>query len=54
MQDKQSKTNTHFLISLIKSAFRIVGCAALCVNSYLLGGILFLIAEILGILEEIL
>jgi hypothetical protein len=45
----------HFRISMIKSLLRIAGCGALIFGSGLIWfAVLFLIAELLGILEEIL
>ena len=44
----------HFIISIVKSAIRIVGCLALIfTGSLFAAGVTFLIAEVLGILEEI-
>ena len=53
MQTKESKTNWHFRISIIKSILRI-GCG-IAIWEYSLGtaAILLIGAEILGILEEI-
>jgi hypothetical protein len=53
MQPKESKTNWHFKISLIKSAIRI--WAGLCITNggLIAGGIFLILAEILGIVEEI-
>ena len=43
----------HFYISLIKSFIRIVGCGFLMGGNFLMAGSLFIFAELLGILEEI-
>lgn len=43
----------HFIISLIKSILRIIGCILAVIYSIKLGFLLFGIAEILGIAEEI-
>jgi hypothetical protein len=43
----------HFRVSLIKSAIRIVAGVALCTNSIVAAGLLLIVAEILGIVEEI-
>lgn len=55
MQERESKTNWHFQISLMKSAIRIFAGVALLYGSswYLIaaGGML-IAAEILGIVEE--
>ena len=53
--------NKHFKVSLIKSLIRILGCAAACIliafnqvlSCILTIGISLSIAELLGILEEI-
>ena len=52
MQQKESKTNWHFRLCLIKSFIRII--AALCLTQSQFGwsGILFLVAELIGIAEE--
>jgi hypothetical protein len=52
MQKKESKTNKHFTISMIKSGFRI-GAGMTLVSGNLIGaGVLLIIAEVLGIVEE--
>jgi hypothetical protein len=53
MQEKESKTNTHFWISLVKSFFRICAGVALADGYLLYAGGLLIIAEGLGIAEEI-
>ncbi len=53
MQPKESKSNSHFNISLIKSALRIVGCYFLFFTNFQIAAILFFVAELLGIAEEI-
>jgi hypothetical protein len=53
MQEKESKTNIHFRISVIKSTFRIIACIFLMNGKLLETGALLLLAEILGIAEEI-
>ena len=56
MQPKESKSNHHFIISMIKSGVRIVGYIGLILafDNILLtgGGLLLIAAEVLGILEE--
>jgi hypothetical protein len=53
MQVKESKTNWHFRISVAKSILRIIAGIAL-VNSLLItAGSFFIVAEILGIIEEL-
>jgi hypothetical protein len=45
---------THFRISLAKSALRIIGCVlGIVFNSLIVLAVFFLIAETLGIAEEI-
>jgi hypothetical protein len=53
MQEKESKTNTHFWISLVKSFFRICAGVALVNMALMEAGGLLIIAEALGIAEEI-
>lgn len=52
MQPKESKTNYHFIFSLLKSAIRIVACFFLAKQELLVAGLLFAAAETLGIIEE--
>jgi hypothetical protein len=53
MQLKESKTNSHFYLSLVKSFIRLG--AAICLTQLEFGwsGILFFIAELIGIAEEL-
>lgn len=53
MQPKESKSNSHFKISLIKSFLRLVGCYFLFYSEFSIAAILLFIAEILGVAEEI-
>ena len=53
MQEKESKTNWHFRISIAKSVLRITAGIALCKFDIWAAGVLFIIAEILGIVEEL-
>lgn len=53
MQPKESKSKTHFWISLIKSGFRIGAGIRLFDGDYMSAGGLLIIAEALGIAEEI-
>ena len=53
MQNKESKANTHFWISLVKSFFRICAGVALIDGNFIYAGVLLIIAEALGIAEEI-
>lgn len=43
----------HFYVSLVKSGFRILAGANLAYGNLYLAGALFVLAEILGIVEEI-
>lgn len=53
MQEKESKTNTHFWISLVKSGFRFGAGISLFKGDLMSAGALLIIAEALGIAEEI-
>jgi hypothetical protein len=53
MQSKESKTNWHFRISLLKSGLRILAGLALILSDITLSGILFIGAELFGIIEEL-
>lgn len=53
MQKKESKTNTHFWISMSKSCLRIIACVALYCGDLEVTAVFFLVAEVLGIAEEI-
>jgi len=52
MQQKESKTNWHFTLSLTKSFVRIAAAICLTQSEFLWSGGLFIIAELLGIAEE--
>ncbi len=53
MQPKESNSSTHFYISLVKSGFRIGAGITLCLGDLMSAGGLLIIAEALGIAEEI-
>jgi len=53
MQPKESKTNSHFWISMIKSGVRITAGVMLCLGDIWKAGALLIIAEVLGIVEEL-
>jgi hypothetical protein len=53
MQEKESKTNWHFRISLFKSCLRIMAGVAIISGEFMPAGVLFILAEILGIAEEL-
>jgi len=43
----------HFYVSLAKSAIRIIAGVALIGGSLVTAGVLFIIAEVLGVIEEV-
>ena len=53
MQPKESKSNRHFNISMVKSGFRILACICLMTEHMWYAGGLLMIAELLGIVEEL-
>jgi hypothetical protein len=53
MQSRESKTSWHFSISLVKSGFRFGAGFALIFNKLPLAGALLIIAELLGVAEEL-
>ena len=53
MQEKESKTNTHFWISLFKSVLRITACYFLFHEQFGNTAIMLFLAELLGIAEEV-
>ena len=53
MQEKESKTNWHFYISLVKSGFRFGAGFSLIFGSIPPAGALLILAEVLGIVEEL-
>jgi hypothetical protein len=53
MQEKESKTNSHFWISLVKSFIRIAACYFLFQEQFGNAAISLALAEVLGIAEEI-
>lgn len=53
MQPKESKTNWHFRISIFKSALRIIAGIVLISEYVVAAGCFFIVAEILGIIEEL-
>jgi len=53
MQNKESKTNWHFIISIVKSWIRIMAGISLINNQVLIAGILLISAEIFGVIEEL-
>jgi len=53
MQPKESKSNRHFNISMAKSTVRGIACICLMTEHMWYAGGLLLIAELLGIAEEL-
>ena len=53
IQPKESKSNSHFRISLFKSGLRFAACYFLFFQQFGLSAILFGLAEMLGVAEEI-
>lgn len=53
MQPKESKSNWHFKISVFKSCLRIMAGITLIRGELATSGGLFVLAEILGIVEEL-
>ena len=53
MQEKESHTNWHFRISLFKSVLRIIAGTAFICEYVATGGCFLVVAEILGIIEEL-
>ena len=54
MQEKESKTNWHFWTSMVKSGIRIIACWRLYELDLHEAAGYFVLAESLGIVEEIL
>ena len=52
MQPKESKSNKHFWISMIKSGLRLFGCWYLMLGDLVATAVVFAVAEILGVVEE--
>jgi hypothetical protein len=53
MQPKESKSNRHFTVSILKSGVRIFAGIVLSTGGIWLAGMLLIVAEILGIAEEL-
>jgi hypothetical protein len=53
MQEKESKTNSHFWISIVKSGIRIGACFFLYNGDVITAALGLGLAEVLGIAEEI-
>lgn len=53
MQPKESKSSHHFWISFAKSCVRIFAAFALVGQSFTVAGLSLVLAEVLGIIEEL-
>lgn len=53
MTEPVDVSKKHFYISLAKSAVRIAAGIALCAGDFYASGVLFIVAEALGIAEEL-
>ena len=53
MEPKESKSNSHFWISMLKSLLRIIACYSLFEGNLHEAAGFFCVAEALGIAEEI-
>jgi hypothetical protein len=53
MQEKESKTNWHFRISIAKSFLRVLAGVTLMQSHIITAGALLIVAELLGIIEEL-
>ena len=53
MQPRESKSSKHFKVSMWKSGLRLAACWMLFFGDVVATAILFAVAEILGILEEL-
>ena len=53
MQKKESKTNTHFILSMIKSVIRIGACLFLGSGLLPQAAFTLALAEVIGIIEEL-
>lgn len=53
MQEKESKTQWHFWTSMVKSSLRILAGTGVIFQDFQIAGLLFILAEVLGIIEEL-
>jgi len=53
IQPKESNSKSHFYISVVKSGLRFGACYALFLQNFTISALLFALAEVLGIAEEI-
>jgi hypothetical protein len=47
------KLFTHTSVSMVKSGFRILAGATLCFGEFAVAGVLLIVAEVLGVVEEL-
>jgi len=50
---QQPNPQTHLYISLVKSGIRIIAGAAFVLSNFVVGGCLLILAELLGVAEEL-
>jgi hypothetical protein len=53
MTEPVDPSKKHFYISIVKSLVRIVAGVELCFGNFFVAGLLFIVAEVLGIVEEL-
>ena len=53
MAEPIDPSKKHFYISIVKSLVRIVAGVELCFGNFVVAGTLFIVAEVLGIVEEL-
>ena len=53
MAEPVDPSKKHFYISIVKSLVRIVAGVGLCFGNFVVAGTLFIVAEVLGIVEEL-
>ncbi len=53
MQPKESKSNRHFIYSVIKSGIRIIAGISLIQGSLWYAGYCLILAEVFGVIEEL-
>lgn len=53
MENKESKYGWHFKLSLAKSSLRFAAAVALIFKDFEAAGSLFIVAEMLGVVEEL-
>ena len=53
MAEPVDPSKKHFYISIVKSLVRIVAGVEVCFGNFVVAGTLFIVAEVLGIVEEL-